>query len=113
MEMLPSQLLRNACIGIISSVVSDTIVNAVRVIKTTKQSLSSKQNASYSDAVRIILAADGWQGLFGRGLQTRIFANALQSIVFTVVWQGLKNYWKRKSDEADVQFKAGTLQDDH
>jgi hypothetical protein len=108
MNLIPSQLLRNACIGIISSVISDTVVNAMRVIKTTKQSLSSKQNASYSDTVRIILAADGWQGLFGRGLQTRIFANALQSIVFTVVWQGLKNSWKRRSDE----IEAGTPQDE-
>ena len=102
--ILPSQLLRNAGIGIASSVISDTVANAMRVIKTTKQSLSSKHHATYSDTVRIILAADGWQGLFGRGLRTRIFANALQSIVFTVVWRGLKDAWQRRSDDAAQSF---------
>jgi len=98
--ILPSQLLRNAGIGIAASVVADTVVNAMRVIKTTKQSLGSKQTASYSDTVKIILAADGWAGLFGRGLRTRIFANALQSIVFTVVWRGLRDMMKHRSESA-------------
>lgn len=80
-----------------SSIVSDAFVNVFRVIKTTKQSLGSKQSASYSDTVKIILAADGWRGLFGRGLQTRIFANALQSLVFTIVWRGIADYWKRNT----------------
>lgn len=95
--VLPSQLLRNVGVGIASSIVSDTFVNALRVIKTTKQSLGSKQSASYAETVKIILAADGWGGLFGRGLRTRIFANALQSIVFTVVWRGIADHWRRKS----------------
>jgi len=98
--MIPSQLLRNAGIGVAASIVSDTVVNVMRVIKTTKQSLASKQSASYSDTVKIILAADGWRGLFGRGLRTRIFANALQSIVFTVVWRGIKDHWRQKSAAA-------------
>ena len=34
------------------------------------------------------------KGLFGRGLKTRIFANALQSIVFTVIWRSLAERWK-------------------
>ena len=29
------------------------------------------------------------QGLFGRGLRTRILGNALQSVLFTVIWRGL------------------------
>lgn len=94
--VIPWKLLRNAGIGVTASVVSDAVVNVFRVIKTTKQSLGSKQSASYSDTVKIILAADGWGGLFGRGLRTRIYANALQSIVFTIVWRGLVDYWKRR-----------------
>lgn len=78
---------------------SDTVVNAVRVIKTTKQSLASKQTVSYLDAIRIVLAADGWRGLFGRALRTRIFANALQSIVFTIIWRGLAERWKQASEK--------------
>jgi len=103
--ILPFKLLRNAGIGIAASVVSDTVVNAMRVIKTTKQSLGSKRTASYGDTVKIILAADGWVGLFGRGLRTRIFANALQSIVFTVVWRGLKENLVRKHEASDAQPK--------
>jgi hypothetical protein len=104
--ILPFKLLRNAGIGIAASVVSDTVVNAIRVIKTTKQSLGSQRTASYGDTVKIILAADGWVGLFGRGLRTRIFANALQSIVFTVVWRGLKENLMRKHAALDAQPKT-------
>jgi hypothetical protein len=34
-----------------------------------------------------IVAQDGVSGLFTRGLTTRIAANALQNICFTVLWQ--------------------------
>lgn len=95
--LVPLQLLRNAGIGVVSSVVSDTFVNVFRVIKTTKQSLGSKQNASYLETIRIIVAADGYKGLFGRGLRTRIYANALQSLVFTIVWRGLTDLWRRRT----------------
>lgn len=109
---IPSQLLRNAGIGVASSIVSDTVVNAIRVIKTTKQSLASKQSASYSDTVKVILAADGWRGLFGRGLQTRIFANALQSIVFTVVWRGIKDHWKQRSASQEGHSDSSSIAKD-
>lgn len=69
------QLCRNAFIGFFSSVVSDTITNVVRVIKTTKQAAASLSSLSYSQTIQIIVAADGWKGLFGRGLQTRIVTN--------------------------------------
>mmetsp|Transcript_14802 Transcript_14802/g.21837 ORF Transcript_14802/g.21837 Transcript_14802/m.21837 type:complete len:406 (-) Transcript_14802:1510-2727(-) len=94
---IQSQLLRNAAIGLISSMISDVTVNVFRVVKTTKQAIGPKRNFGYSETVRMILAADGWKGLFGRGLRTRIFANALQSIIFTVIWRGLAEGWKKKS----------------
>ena len=96
-SLIPSQLLRNAGIGVASSIVSDAFVNVFRVIKSTKQSLGSKQNASYMETIRIILAADGYRGLFGRGLRTRIYTNALQSVVFTIVWRGLSDLWSRRT----------------
>ena len=99
---IPSQLLRNAGTGLIASIVSDTTVNAIRVVKTTKQSMGSKHNASYGDTIRMILAADGWRGLFGRGLRTRIFANALQSMIFTVIWRALAERWQPSKDDDDV-----------
>ena len=63
--------------------------------------MGSKHNASYGDTIRMILAADGWKGLFGRGLRTRIFANALQSMIFTVIWRALAERWKASKDNDD------------
>jgi hypothetical protein len=102
-NLLPSPLLRNAGIGLTASVVSDTVVNAIRVVKTTKQSIGSKHEVSYWEIIRMILAADGWKGLFGRGLRTRIFANALQSVVFTIIWRGLAEKWRGKESEKDAE----------
>lgn len=101
-KAIPSDLLRNAGIGVSASVVSDTIVNALRVVKTTKQSLGTQRSVTYAEAIKVILAADGWGGLFGRGLRTRIIANALQSLVFTVVWRWLAEQYKKRAnlDEA-------------
>jgi hypothetical protein len=91
-EYIPTPLLRNAFIGLVSSIVSDTIVNVFRVIKTTKQSMGSKHDYSYKQTIQMIVASDGYSGLFGRGLSTRILANAFQSVLFTVIWRGLVGY---------------------
>jgi len=90
---LQNDLLRNAVIGFISSAISDTCTNVIRVIKVTKQAYASKHCVSYSKVVAIIFAADGWKGLFSRGLRTRILGNAFQSVLFTVVWRGLAERW--------------------
>ncbi|KAL3910255.1 MAG: hypothetical protein SGILL_007765, partial [Bacillariaceae sp.] len=106
--LIPSQLLRNATIGLISSIISDTFVNVFRVVKTTKQSMGSKHDMSYAQTIRMILDADGWKGLFGRGLRTRILANALQSVLFTVIWRGLAERWgKDAGTDADAESKTG------
>lgn len=52
-------LLRNGVIGFLASVVSDTVSNFMRVIKTTKQAVSTKHACSYHEAISMILAADG------------------------------------------------------
>ena len=41
----------------------------------------------YCDAARAVVAADGVLGLFGRGLKTRIWANGIQGIMFSVLWK--------------------------
>mmetsp|Transcript_9360 Transcript_9360/g.27952 ORF Transcript_9360/g.27952 Transcript_9360/m.27952 type:complete len:443 (+) Transcript_9360:344-1672(+) len=104
---ISSKLLRNACIGMVASVVSDTVVNVFRVIKTTKQSIGSKHDFSYSDTIRVIVAADGWKGLFGRGLRTRVFANSVQSILFTVIWRGLAERWGN-AETGDEESSGGS-----
>jgi hypothetical protein len=96
---LPKKIIRNASIGLVASVVSDTIINVFRVIKTTKQSIGANHDFSYHDTIRVILAADGWKGLFGRGLRTRVLSNSVQSILFTVIWRGLAERWGNNDDD--------------
>jgi len=103
-EHLLQSLLRSAFLGVCSSCVSDTCSNSLRVIKTTKQtaalsSSSSNNNKtiegeitntndfSYKDAVGLVLEKDGWSGLLGRGLRTRLLTNALQGAMFSVLWK--------------------------
>ena len=94
---------RSAFLGLVASCVSDCCSNSLRVIKTTKQTAGLNEvNAikesdvvevevsgeiSYIDAVKIILEKDGWAGLFGRGLQTRLLTNAIQGAAFSVLWR--------------------------
>jgi len=113
-KLIAKKLVRNASIGLVASVVSDTIVNVFRVIKTTKQTVGANHDFSYSDTIRVIVAADGWKGLFGRGLRTRVLANSVQSILFTVIWRGLAERWGNNDNEnADKntasKSKSGTV----
>lgn len=105
---------RNALIGFLSSIVSDTVANSMRVIKTSKQALgSTRSGITYGETINLILAVDGWRGLFGRGLKTRILGNALQSIMFTVVWRSLSERWKDKNDDnADIEDEEATAASD-
>lgn len=84
------QLGRNAVLGFCSSFVSDTTSNSLRVIKTYRQ--TNENPVTYPQAVRDIVKADGVVGLFGRGLQTRILANGVQGILFSVLWK----YFEKK-----------------
>lgn len=78
-------LLRRAFIGFAASVVSDTISNSLRVLKTYRQVNDTK--IGYVAAARAVIAVDGVKGLFGRGLKTRILANGLQGLMFSVLWR--------------------------
>ena len=100
---LKFELLHNALIGFIASIASDTFANSIRVVKTAKQSLSAKAavGVTYSEVIQMIWAADGWKGLFGRGLRARILSNGLQSIIFVVVWKGSKQKFFSKKSEVE------------
>lgn len=78
---------RNALIGFSASVVSDTLSNSLRVIKTTKQSY--KTNISYINIIKEIIEKDGIKGLFGRGLTIRLATNGIQGLMFSVIWKYL------------------------
>lgn len=102
-DALLSRLARNAGIGFVSSVVSDTISNSLRVIKTYRQTSSTP--VSYPTAVREIIAADGMVGLFGRGLQTRILANGLQGLLFSVLWKAFEDAWKAREAREEARAR--------
>ena len=71
---------RNALIGFCSSVVSDSISNSLRVVKTTRQTFP--ENISYANTVKHVVEKDGIMGLFGRGLKTRLLTNGIQGRPF-------------------------------
>eukprot|EP00978_Attheya_sp_CCMP212_P003721 scaffold7909_cov42-Attheya_sp.AAC.5 len=101
-------LARSALLGLSASCVSDVCSNSLRVIKTTKQTAGltmskegdndndadadnldgkRKGEITYKETLDLILEQDGWQGLFGRGLQTRLLTNAVQGSIFSVLWK--------------------------
>mmetsp|Transcript_42614 Transcript_42614/g.65473 ORF Transcript_42614/g.65473 Transcript_42614/m.65473 type:complete len:177 (+) Transcript_42614:1-531(+) len=101
-NVFAQKLLRNALMGFTSSAVSDTCSNSIRVIKTTKQ--THKDPITYPQAVKMVVETDGIIGLFGRGLGTRIIANGIQGLMFSVLWRLGQDYLnaqaKAKEDAA-------------
>ncbi|KAJ6558255.1 mitochondrial carrier [Mycena capillaripes] len=89
------KLLRRAFIGFCASITSDTVSNSLRVVKTYRQ--VNETRIGYFDAARAVIATDGLIGLFGRGLKTRILANGLQGLMFTVLWRYFQDLWNEKS----------------
>jgi hypothetical protein len=79
------KLCRSAVIGFVSSAVSDTCSNSIRVIKVYKQ--ANTESLSYPECLRRVIKEDGLAGLFGRGLSTKIIANGLQGVMFSVLWK--------------------------
>lgn len=88
------KLLRQAFIGFTSSIVSDTISNSLRVIKTTKQ--TSQEVLSYRATVKNVIANDGIAGLFGRGLKIRIITNGISGLMFSVMWKLFNDSFDKK-----------------
>jgi len=78
-------LARRAFIGFVASIVSDSISNSLRVVKTYRQ--VNETRIGYMDAARTVIATDGVMGFLGRGLKTRILANGLQGLMFSVLWK--------------------------
>ncbi|KAH6621821.1 mitochondrial carrier domain-containing protein [Boeremia exigua] len=91
-------LLRAAFIGFCASIVSDTISNSLRVVKTYRQVHDTQ--VSYTEAARRIIRQDGRLGLFGRGLKTRIIANGLQGIIFSILWKLFLKIWEDKTGDS-------------
>lgn len=90
-EQFAAKLGRSAVIGFSASLVSDTCSNSIRVVKTAKQ--ASTVPITYPEVVKMVIAKDGVLGLFGRGLKTKILANGLQGLLFSVLWRLGQDYW--------------------
>ena len=78
-------LVRSAFIGLCASSLSDVCSNSLRVLKTSRQ--AAGLGTSVVDIAKGIVATDGWAGLLGRGLQTRLAFNALQGMLFSVLFK--------------------------
>ncbi len=102
-EKIPEQntytkkLMRRAAIGFCASIVSDTLSNSLRVIKTTKQTY--EKSITYPEVVKEIVKKDGVLGLMGRGLKTRILANGVQGLMFSVLWKSFEEYFNKKAEK--------------
>ncbi|KAG9235689.1 mitochondrial carrier domain-containing protein [Amylocarpus encephaloides] len=94
-QELLKYLLRLALIGFMASIVSDSVSNSLRVVKTYRQVNDTK--VSYSQAARNVIREDGVLGLLGRGLKTRILANGLQGLLFKILWELLLDLWDEKT----------------
>lgn len=79
------EIARSAFIGLCASCASDVSSNSLRVLKTVRQTGGS--DSSYLDIAKAVTKKEGLSGLFGRGLQTRLFANALQGMLFSVLFK--------------------------
>ena len=78
-------LIRNASIGFSASLVSDTVSNSIRVVKTVKQTNTNK--ITYQDAIKSIIKESGMKGLFFRGLETKLLTNGIQGMCFSVFFK--------------------------
>eukprot|EP01083_Nonionella_stella_P020039 55594_1 len=93
-----TKLGRRAMMGFVASVISDTLSNSIRVVKTYRQ--TAAEAITYPNAVRAIIREGGMVSLFGRGLKTRIIANGTQGLMFSVLWKGFQDMLeKRDQDE--------------
>lgn len=79
------ELGRRALMGFCASAVSDTCSNSIRVVKVYKQ--SHPENLSYPQVVKNVIEESGIRGLMFRGLETKILANGMQGILFSILWK--------------------------
>lgn len=96
------KLMRRAFIGFCSSFVADCASNGMRVVKTYIQ--TSPTPVGYLEAAKLIVAADGIQGLLWRGLATKLVSNGIQSILFSILWKMMMD--RMNTSQAPSKAKA-------
>jgi len=93
-DFMYGKYVRNAFIGFCSAAVSDTCSNSLRVLKTTRQ--TALEPVGYMESAKSIIEKEGYAGLFGRGLKTRILTNGVQGALFTIGWKSISEYLNKK-----------------
>lgn len=96
-DVMYQKLLRSAFIGFCSSAISDTCSNSIRVLKVYKQ--ANTEAITYPEALKRVLKEDGIGGLLGRGLKTKIMANGMQGLMFSVLWKLIDDSFFKKEDD--------------
>ena len=85
-ELHKNMNVNNALIGVSSSIMSDIIVNPIRILKTYKQ--SNQDYISYSQIIkRIIKEEKNIFNAYFRGYGLRMSLNAFNSGIFMVLWK--------------------------
>jgi hypothetical protein len=51
---------------------------------------------SYKQIVDKVIAEDGYAGLFGRGLKTRVIANGMQGLMFSVLYKMFEEQFMKR-----------------
>merc|ERR1712166_856876 len=82
--------------------ISDVVSNSIRVVKTKKQ--TSKIALTYMATVSTIVAEDGVQGLFLRGLGTKLITNGVSAMLFSILWKYFEQ--KLSAPAKDAKKKA-------
>eukprot|EP01147_Barroeca_monosierra_P002015 gene2015-5089_t len=81
------EILQNSFIGLSCAVITNILSNPLAVLKAYKQ--THTKGVTYTQALSEIVAGYGIMHLFRRGITTRLWGDALNSIVFTVLWRML------------------------
>ena len=66
------------------------------VIKTKKQ--TSLEALSYMATISLIIAEDGVQGVFLRGLGTKLITNGVSAMLFSIMWKYFEEMLTKKED---------------
>ena len=81
--------INNALIGISASIMSDSVINPIRILKTYKQ--SHNDYITYSNIIKNIVKKDGgWLKSYFRGYGVRMCLNAFNSGLFMVLWKNFE-----------------------
>ena len=96
---------------------ADIPSNFIRIIKTVKQStpvLGDAAPLTYIEIIAMVYEEGGLSGLLFRGLLTKVLANGLQSILFTVMWKLLPLYFNdKKMEKGKVSYSEERRESRH